>query len=99
MRPKQFTNGNYFELFFVDEATALAAEHRPCAYCQRARHREFKGAGYAPTYQVFLPRSFLVAVPFLKYRRCREARVKIFSSEKYPLGFAYYVSKDYSCRL
>lgn len=43
-RSKQFFNGNYSELFFVDEATAFAAGHRPCAYCQRARHLEFEGA-------------------------------------------------------
>jgi hypothetical protein len=31
MRP-----GRYTELFFLDEATALAAGHRPCAECRRA---------------------------------------------------------------
>lgn len=30
------------ELFFLDEATALAAGHRPCATCQRPKYREFK---------------------------------------------------------
>jgi hypothetical protein len=30
--------GHYTELFFLDEATALAAGHRPCAECQRARY-------------------------------------------------------------
>lgn len=43
-RPKPFSPGNYSELFFVDEATAFAAGHRPCAHCQRGRHREFKSA-------------------------------------------------------
>lgn len=43
-RSKPFSEGNYSELFFIDEATAFAAGHRPCAYCQRARHREFKAA-------------------------------------------------------
>ena len=33
--------GSYTELFFLDEATALAAGHRPCAECQRARYNEF----------------------------------------------------------
>jgi len=33
--------GKYTELFFLDEATALAAGHRPCAECQRGRYREF----------------------------------------------------------
>lgn len=43
-RPKPFSPGNYSELFFIDEATAFAAGHRPCAYCQRERHLEFKKA-------------------------------------------------------
>jgi hypothetical protein len=33
--------GHYTELFFLDEATALAAGHRPCAECKRERYREF----------------------------------------------------------
>jgi hypothetical protein len=34
----------YTELFFLDEATALAAGHRPCAECRRANFNEFKEA-------------------------------------------------------
>lgn len=33
--------GKYTELFFLDEATALAAGHRPCYECQRERYKEF----------------------------------------------------------
>jgi len=36
------TPGSYTELFFLDEATAFAAGHRPCAECRRERFREFK---------------------------------------------------------
>jgi hypothetical protein len=36
------TPGHYTELFFFDEATALAAGHRPCAECQRARYLLFR---------------------------------------------------------
>jgi hypothetical protein len=36
--------GRYTELFFLDEATALAAGHRPCGECRRADHRRFKDA-------------------------------------------------------
>lgn len=43
-RPKPFSQGNYSELFFLDEATAFSAGHRPCATCQRTRHLEFKRA-------------------------------------------------------
>ncbi len=34
--------GRYTELFFLDEATALAAGHRPCAECQRPRFEQFR---------------------------------------------------------
>ena len=34
--------GRYTELFFLDEATALAAGHRPCAECMRSRFNEFR---------------------------------------------------------
>jgi len=34
--------GHYTELFFLDEATALAAGHRPCAECQRGRFNLFR---------------------------------------------------------
>lgn len=39
MRP-----GWYTELFFLDEATALAAGHRPCAECRRADYNRFREA-------------------------------------------------------
>lgn len=57
-RPKPFsTLDNYSELFFLDEATAFAAGHRPCHFCQRDRAKQFKdawsaankpGAGFVP---------------------------------------------------
>lgn len=34
--------GSYTELFFLDEATALAAGHRPCYTCRKERYRTFK---------------------------------------------------------
>ncbi|MGH8152072.1 MAG: hypothetical protein ACREPF_04970 [Rhodanobacteraceae bacterium] len=39
-----FSAHTWSELFFLDEATALSAGHRPCAYCRRERYREFKHA-------------------------------------------------------
>jgi hypothetical protein len=38
------TPGHYTELFFLDEATALAAGHRPCAECRRERFNAFRQA-------------------------------------------------------
>jgi hypothetical protein len=34
--------GLYTELFFLDEATAFAAGHRPCCECRRQDHYRFK---------------------------------------------------------
>ncbi len=39
MAPRRYT-----ELFFLDEATALAAGHRPCFECRRAAFRAFQAA-------------------------------------------------------
>jgi hypothetical protein len=36
--------GSWTELFFLDEATALAAGHRPCAECRHADYRRFQTA-------------------------------------------------------
>jgi hypothetical protein len=36
--------GQYTELFFLDEATALAAGHRPCATCRRRDYDCFKAS-------------------------------------------------------
>lgn len=36
--------GTWTELFFLDEVTALAAGHRPCAYCRRADFEAFRAA-------------------------------------------------------
>lgn len=35
------TGRNWTELFFLDEAVAIAAGHRPCAYCRRAAYTLF----------------------------------------------------------
>jgi hypothetical protein len=36
--------GRWTALFFLDEATALSAGHRPCAYCRRAEYNRFVAA-------------------------------------------------------
>jgi hypothetical protein len=36
--------GKFTELFFLDEATAFAAGHRPCALCRRADYNRFVAA-------------------------------------------------------
>src|SRR6266436_6598127 len=36
---------SWTELFFLDEATAFAAGHRPCFYCRRTEANRFRAAG------------------------------------------------------
>lgn len=38
------TPGTWTELFFLDEAVAMAAGHRPCALCRRPAFRAFQAA-------------------------------------------------------
>lgn len=44
----------YTELFFFDEAVALAAGHRPCGECQHRRLLEYKAATFDTTASVDL---------------------------------------------
>lgn len=43
-RSKVMKPGRYTHLFFLDEATALAAGHRPCAECRRPAWDSFRAA-------------------------------------------------------
>jgi hypothetical protein len=44
LRRVPMSDGTWTELFFHDEAVALAAGHRPCALCRREAYRAFQGA-------------------------------------------------------
>lgn len=46
-RRKVMSPGTWTELFFLDEATALAAGHRPCALCRRSDYNRFRQAWVA----------------------------------------------------
>src|SRR4051794_27363897 len=43
-RRKVMGGRSWTELFFLDEATALAAGHRPCFYCRRGDANRFRAA-------------------------------------------------------
>jgi len=44
VRRKVMSPGTWTELFFLDEAVALAAGHRPCALCRRPDYIAFRAA-------------------------------------------------------
>ena len=48
--------GSWTELFFLDEATALAAGHRPCFLCRRAAAQAFQ-ASFPPNAQGVIPKA------------------------------------------
>jgi hypothetical protein len=52
MRP-----GAYTQLFFLDEAVALAAGHRPCAFCRRDAYDAFVNAWIAASGRTARPRA------------------------------------------
>ena len=49
------SEGRYTELFFLDEAVAFAAGHRPCAECRRERYNAFRNAWRSRPGQQDLP--------------------------------------------
>lgn len=64
-RREVMTPGCYTELFFLDEATALAAGHRPCSVksCLKLRHEEFKEIWYeANTSYYSSPRKYITPI-------------------------------------
>lgn len=56
-RREVFSPNRYTELFFLDEATSLAAGHRPCAECRRARYEEFREAWTAASGGAAFPKA------------------------------------------
>lgn len=56
IRRKLMSPGHYTELFFLDEATALAAGHRPCGNCRPDALTAFKEAWAASQRLSYLPR-------------------------------------------
>jgi hypothetical protein len=48
-RHREVMGAGYTELFFLDEATALAAGHRPCFECRHADATAFASAWGSPT--------------------------------------------------
>ena len=58
---KPFSSNTYTELFFLDEATAFAAGHRPCNDCRPERFKEFKSAWFAANVEQLISRPALIA--------------------------------------
>lgn len=75
--------GRYTELFFLDEATALAAGHRPCAECRRADYRRFKAAWLAGNLHLGLgadPPIALIDRVLQEDRLCPDGTQRVFTA-------------------
>jgi hypothetical protein len=66
---------SWTELFFLDEATALAAGHRPCFYCRREDANRFRAAWQAGNGQAHLRASEIDAV--LHRERLEQGRKRL----------------------
>ncbi|QND66448.1 hypothetical protein HB777_22710 [Mesorhizobium loti] len=58
-RNRKGGKAGWTELFFLDEATALAAGHRPCFFCQRERAKDFVGR-FGKAFGIAEPRAPMV---------------------------------------
>lgn len=78
------TPGQYTELFFLDEATALAAGHRPCAECSRPRFELFRAlwAGANPELARAAKPPATTIDEALHHERCDAAQQKVIYTEK-----------------
>ena len=56
-RLPQWAPGHYTVLFFHDEAVALAAGHRPCAFCRRDSYNAYRAPSSPATASADLPKA------------------------------------------
>lgn len=79
-----FSPHNYSELFFLDEATAFAAGHRPCAFCRRERFLEFKAGWRAANHPELAASALHVAQidAQLHAERARRGGAKVTFAER-----------------
>ncbi|HEX2904586.1 MAG TPA: hypothetical protein VHO01_14120 [Jatrophihabitans sp.] len=75
--------GRWTALFFLDEATALSAGHRPCGYCRYDDHRAFGSAWMAAFGLARRPRAHEMDL-VLHRQRVSSRRVKLTS--RAPVG-------------
>ena len=77
-RREIFSPNHYSELFFLDEATALAAGHRPCAQCRRERFLAFKASWLKANASELAPNTSIAALDIqLHTERARKGGIKV----------------------
>ena len=66
------------ELFFLDEVTAFAAGHRPCAFCRRRDFKKFKELWRAANPNLVTGQSIKFVDEVLHKERVSKNRAKLF---------------------
>src|SRR6056297_1977260 len=84
-RRRRVMGDGYTELFFLDEATAYAAGHRPCAECRRAAFTAFRDLWTAETGPARAP-EIDAALHTARVRRDRTKVVFDAPAHTLPLG-------------
>jgi hypothetical protein len=93
--------GRYTELFFLDEAVAFAAGHRPCAECRRFRFTAFQNAWkrWATASPSGLPRASEMDTELHRSRIDRRGRKITYQAELRELPNGCFVEIDGSAYL
>jgi hypothetical protein len=87
------TPGRWTELFFLDEAAAFAAGHRPCAECRRADYRLFQAA-WARAYPATPPSADVMDAQLHAERRVRAWVKRTYTSNLDQLPDGAYVALE-----
>jgi hypothetical protein len=92
--------GHYTELFFLDEAVAFAAGHRPCAECRRPRFTAFQNAWRQRAAHITEPaRAFEIDAELHRNRVDRRGRKLTYEAELSSLPDGCFVQIDGSAYL
>jgi hypothetical protein len=87
------TPGRYTELFFLDEAVALAAGHRPCGECRRADYAAYRDAWARATGTTPTPKEMDAILHAARAERGGR-RLKTWDSEAGSLPPGTFISGD-----
>jgi hypothetical protein len=93
---KIMSPNTWTELFFLDEITAFAAGHRPCAYCRRQDFRRFKDLWTAANPNLVTGQSIKNIDEVLHKERVSKNKTKLFYHEllrNLPIGTMFMLPK------
>ena len=93
---KIMSSNTWTELFFLDEITAFAAGHRPCAYCRPQDFKRFKELWMAANPNLVTGQSIKFVDEVLHKERVSKNKTKLFYDEllrNLPIGTMFMLPK------